>query len=110
MAKYSPLGKEKMVLEFKTLELSIKDYCKLRNVSDSALRKWIIAYEANGLEGLVDDEELRLLLKHVKANPKDQLREIITLRIENERLKKGYQVKGDGNKKEFVIIKGKNSK
>ncbi len=110
MAKFTPLEKEKMVLEFKSLNLKVKDYCNKRHISDSSLRKWIAAYDANGLEGLVEDEELRQLLKHTKTDPKDQLREIITLRIENERLKKGYQVKGGGSKKEFVTIKGKNSK
>ena len=110
MAKFSPLEKEKMVLEFKALDIKVKDYCKRRNISETSLRKWITAYDVNGLEGLVEDEELRQLLKHTKANPKDQLREIVTLRIENERLKKGYQVKGGGSKKEFVTIKDKNSK
>lgn len=110
MGKFSPLEKEKIVLEFKSLDIKVKDYCKRRGISESSLRKWVAAYDDNGLEGLVEDEELRQLLRHAKANPQDQLREIITLRIENERLKKGYQVKGGGNKKEFVTIKGKNLK
>ena len=99
-----------MILEFKALDIKVKDYCKRRNISESSLRKWITAYDVNGLEGLVEDEELRQLLKHAKANPKDQLREIITLRIENERLKKGYTVKGVGARKEFVTTFDKNTK
>ena len=36
--------------------------------------------------------------------------ENMKLRIENERLKKGYSVKGVGQRKEYVIINKKNSK
>lgn len=36
--------------------------------------------------------------------------ELMKTRIELERAKKGYEVKGDGHKKEFVPINNKNSK
>ena len=36
--------------------------------------------------------------------------QLVKLEIENERLKKGYQVKGVGANKEFVSLKGANTK
>jgi hypothetical protein len=35
---------------------------------------------------------------------------VAKLEIENERLKKGYQVKGAGANKEYVTIQGKNTR
>ena len=50
---------------------------------------------------------------HTKKNLSELERlelENLKLRIENERLKKGYMVKGVGANKEFVTFKDKNTK
>jgi transposase-like protein len=107
MAKYDPITKEKYVLAFrKQNKLTVAKFADKIRVSTYALSKWIKLYDAFGFEGLTDGFASSTL-----ADTKEALkRQVILLRIENERLKKGYSVKGGGKKKEFMPIKGKNSK
>jgi transposase len=85
------------------------------NISNGMLYKWIKDYKTNG--------EVALENRRKPGNPlsKYQRRKylsyteqleytIMKQKIEIERLKKGYQVKGDGANKEFVSIKDVNSK
>ena len=50
-------------------------------------------------------------LEAYEAMSKDELiQELVKARIAEARLKKGYEVKGDGRNKEFISLSSKNSK
>ena len=74
--------------------------------------KWVQKYRESGIDGLKNNSG-----KNSIGRPKGKLsqleklqKEILELRIENERLKKGYFVKGDGARKEYVTSLEKNTK
>lgn len=107
MAKYTALEKELLVLKYKKSNVKISNFCSFHNVSVAALKKWILIYDEFGIEGF--DKEY--FSKLVGKNSQEVLvRENLRLRIENERLKKGYAVRLNGEKKEFVTLKDPNSK
>ena len=92
MSKHlNPLEKEFLVKKFKsnpTIKLS--DFCLANDISDSAMRKWIKQYEEGGIEGLAraDAEFVNLLPEGIDRREESYKKEILKLRIENERLKK----------------------
>ena len=106
----TPEEKEKIILEYINDKRSFSELGSKYSTSRNVIRKWYYSYTKNGLEGLksgtgkktggnkgqgkrkLKTEEERLQLKIKK------------LEIENARLKKGYQVKGVGAKKEYVTI------
>ncbi|MDO5440857.1 MAG: hypothetical protein Q4F12_04900 [Erysipelotrichaceae bacterium] len=51
-----------------------------------------------------------MINKYDNLSKIDLIKELLTKDIEIERLKKGYQVKGVGAKKEYVTLKGQNTK
>ena len=79
---------------------------------------WITKYKTNGLEGLKSNtgkankshKHMGLHLRKPKNKIEELELEIMKKDIEIARLKKGYNVKGVGQKKEFVITLGKNIK
>ena len=79
----------------------------------SAFKKWLKQYEEDGIEGLAraDKTTLEVLPEGIDRTEEAYKREILKLRIENERLKKNYmlQTKEDGTQ-EFIHLKPKNSK
>ena len=94
-------------------EISITQQAKKYEISDENIIKWIRRYKENGIDGLIN--------KNKPGNPlakyynRKQLTEIekleyenMKLRIENERLKKGYIVKGDGTALMCKQLKNKN--
>ena len=108
----TPKEKEKIIKEYLKSGLGYRVIARKHNISDSVLRKWIKAYNEKGLDGLVSNTG-----KKATGRPKailnqiEQLqKEILELRIENERLKKGYFVKGDGAIKEYVTSLEKSTK
>ena len=79
------------------------------------LNKWLKKYLENGEEGLKNQKKPgNALSKYsMKKNLTEYERleyENMKLRIENERLKKGYLVKGDGQIVVFNGLKDKNLK
>lgn len=112
----TPEEKEKIILEYINDKRSFSELGSKYSTSRNVIRKWYYSYTENGLEGLksgtgkktggnkgqgkrkLKTEEERLQLKIKK------------LEIENARLKKGYQVKGVGAKKEYVTIFDVNTK
>lgn len=114
----SPEEKESIVLELINGEESSYSISRKYGVSRSLLWTWVETYRNEGIRGF----SLKVG-KHKKGNPyaalhtKKNLTEIERLRlelakkeVECERLKKGYSVKGVGQRKEYVIINKKNSK
>ena len=85
------------------------------NISNGMLNNWLKKYYEFGEDGLENSRKKPCLLKHyAKSKNLSDLEKLeyenLKLRIENERLKKGYLVEGDGPNKKFISIKNKNSK
>ena len=91
------------------------------DICESVLHRWMRKYRENGFDGLKSQTGKA---KHPgKGNPYSGLQnkkhktkeeelelENLKLKVEVARLKKGYQVKGVGSKKEYVTIKDLNTK
>ena len=80
------------------------------------LKGWVTRYR-NGGEGALNPEKLRtgnhFSALHTSKSLTENERLLLLvekLQIENERLKKGYMVKGHGASKEFVTLKDLNSR
>lgn len=110
----NPLEKELLIRRFKgNPRIKINDFCIANDVSEAAFRKWMKLYEAEGIEGLArnDSEFKDVLPDGANKTMEGYKREIMKLRIENERLKKNYavQMKTDGEL-EYVRLKPKSLK
>ena len=82
--------------------MSSKKVAKEEDISDGMLRGWIIKYLNEGENALINKKKpgnpLSKFSSRKKLSEMEQLQyENMKLRIENERLKKGYLVKGDGS-------------
>ena len=76
-----------VLLNCKSTEQVAKEY----DISGGMLRNWIIKYNQYGEDSLINQKKPgNPLMKYFQY-------ENMKLRIENERLKKGYLVKGDGS-------------
>jgi transposase len=117
-AMRTPEEKEKLINAYFESNLSKDNYASQNGVYGSLFRKWFKKYEKNGIEGLKSQTgKLGSGNIYAALHTGKRLSEIDRLRLENmkkdieiARLKKGYYVKGVGSKKEFVPIKGKNTK
>ncbi len=93
----------KVVLEGK----SSREVSREENVDSGTVRKWTRIYLSEGEPGLTNKRKPgNPLTKYQRRNELSELEKLeyenMKLRIENERLKKGYIVKGDGS---VVIFK-----
>ena len=86
---------------------SLNDIARDENLSPGMVANWCKAYRDNGIDGLKPKRKgnpfNKLLSKSLTKEQRLEL-ENLKLRIDNERLKKGYQVKGGGVNKEYVIL------
>jgi len=109
----NPLEKEFLIRSYKSnARIKLGDFCFANNVSDGAFKKWLEQYNEGGLEGLAraDAEIGAVLPEGVDRTEESYKREILKLRIENERLKKNYMVQTNENgEQEFVRLKAKNT-
>lgn len=115
MSKHlNPLEKEFLIKKFKTNHtVKLSEFCEANGVSDTAMRKWIKQYETDGIEGLAraDAEIKGILPEGIDRTEEAYKKEILKLRIENERLKKNYTVRmNEAGEQEYVRLKPKNSK
>ena len=114
----SPEEKEQLVLEWQTTNIGMQTFAVSKGLAPRPFMRWVHAYEEQGIDGLKSKTG-----KCGSGNPyaalhlKKNLTEVERLRIELakkevecERLKKGYSVKGVGQRKEYVTISKKNSK
>lgn len=90
---------------------------KKYKLSEGLLSTWIKTYLENGEEAFNKNyskggnNPLVKFQKKKELTKEEQLEfEILKLRIENERLKKGYLVEGVGQEKEYITLNKKNSK
>lgn len=109
----NPLEKEFLIRQFKgNPRIKIGDFCEANHISVGSLQKWIKQYDEGGLEGLAraDAQVKEVLPEGIDRTEEAYKREILRLRIENERLKKNYtvQTNEDGEQK-YVRLKPKNS-
>ena len=115
MSKHlNPLEKEFLIRQYKSNpRIKLSDFCDANHVSDSAFKKWLKQYEESGLEGLAraDAEIGDVLPEGIDRTEEAYKREILRLRIENERLKKNYTVRtNETGEQEYVRLKPKNMK
>ena len=109
----NPLEKEFLVKTYKTkVDVKLSDFCDMNDVSVTAMRNWIKQYDGGGLEGLSRKSEFGAVLPEgIDRTEENYKREILKLRIENERLKKNYTVrKTDDGQTVFIRLRAKNSK
>lgn len=87
---------------------STQEVARKNDISGGLLRNWIIKYNQNGEQALINKKKpgnpmaKYYATKKFKSREEELEYENMRLRIENERLKKGYLVKGDGS---IVIFK-----
>lgn len=115
MAKHlNPLEKEFLIRKYKeNLRVKLPDFCRVNNVSDAAFRRWLKQYEEGGLEGLAraDAKIQEILPEGFDRTEESYKREIMRLRIENERLKKNYTVQtNEAGEREYVRLREKSLK
>lgn len=115
MARHlNPLEKEFLIRRYRSnRRISIKDFCVINGVTEASLKKWMRQYDEVGLEGLAraDAEVKEVLPEGVDRTEESYKREILKLRIENERLKKNYAVQtNEDGEREYVRLKRKSSK
>ena len=112
--KYSYEFKLKVVKEYLIEHSSLLDLEKEYGVVHSVIIQWVKLYNEGLLEtGRIHNRGNKFAALHTsKSLTKEERLELenIKLRIENERLKKGYLVKGGGVNKEYVSILDVNMK
>ena len=108
----TPEEKEKLVLEYLKSGIGYRVFANQHGIAHEPFRLWIKKYNEFGIVGLKSNTGKNSTGRpKVRLNQIEQLQnEILKLRIENERLKKGYLVKGDGARKEYVTSLEKNTK
>ena len=106
----------KYVLMCEEEHIPVRTIVREEGISRGTLREWIRRYRSGGEEAL-NPEKLHpgnhSSALHTSKSLSENERLILLvekLQIENERLKKGYTVKGVGADKEFVTTKDLNSK
>lgn len=114
MAKHlNPLEKEFLLHRYKSGRSTSKEFAAANNITEQSLKKWLKQYEEGGLEGLARaDADIRSVIPDgFDRTEESYKREILRLRIENERLKKSYavQMNSDG-RMQYVRLKEKTSK
>ena len=112
---WTPEQKAEIVLKHLNNHISVRTLEKEYHADRSMICKWVKKYIAEGESSFVHKghpgNPFAALHVSKKLSEVERLRLMVAkLEIENERLKKGYLVKGVGAAKEFVTGKGKNLK
>lgn len=108
-----PLQKEILIRRYlSNPKTKLSDFCEANGISDGAFKKWMKQYETQGLEGLsrADAQTGDVLPEGIDRTEENYKREILKLRIENERLKKKYTVKMENGEQVYIPLKRKNTK
>lgn len=108
--------KEKIVLEYLNGRVGYKTVARSHNIHPSRFFIWIKIYREKGIDGLISKTGTKKGgskgqgKKKCKTREEKLERENAKLKIEIERLKKGYYVKGVGQRKEYVSINNRSTK
>ena len=112
--KYSYDFKRKAVEDHELNHLSLTEIYTKYDIKPSVYYRWLKLYREGILkEGRVHNRGNIFSALHTsKSLTKEERLELenLKLRIENERLKKGYQVKGGGVNKEYATLNDVNMK
>ena len=114
----TPEEKEKIIKDLLSGKTSWSETYKKYNLSESVLSHWKYAYLEKGIDGLKSKTRKNSSKSIYKGlhlrKPKNRIEELelelMKKDIEIARLKKGYNVKGVGQEKEFVTTFNKNTK
>lgn len=110
---YTKETKKRIIKE--ALDIGINPTARNNNISPGMVCSWVKAYKNNG-DKIVDNKYKRNnpLSKYINKKDLTHMEKLeyenMKLRIENERLKKGYLVKEDGQIVVFDMKKYKSSK
>lgn len=115
---FSKEEKMNIINDFINNKLGYRECAQKYGISPTSLLHWVMAYRSKGEDGLISQ-----IGKHRGPNkgrpkgsikPRNRIEELekenISLKIQIERLKKGYLTKGVGSRKEFITINNKNIK
>ena len=112
----TPEEKEKIIYDYFNSWKGACEYARLVGIDRRIILEWIKKYSKNGIDGL-KSKTGKCATKGNVGRPKkvfnreEELeRENAKLKIEIERLKKGYYVKGVGQRKEYVSINNRSTK
>ena len=105
--EWTPEEKYKLIEPLLKMEKGAWTYSKEIGINSGQLYNWLKKYRENGMEGLTNKKKpgnpLAKYSKRKKLTKEEQLEyENMRLRIENELLKKGYLMKGDGTIVKFT--------
>jgi transposase-like protein len=110
----TPEEKEKIIDDYFNSGKGVMEFERESGVSRKSLWKWIKIYSSEGINGLrsMTGKITENIGRPKKAKTREEKleRENAKLKIEIERLKKGYYVKGVGQRKEYVSINNKSIK
>ena len=105
---WSAEEKYKIIKPIIDYELTSNEVTRRTGINNGMLSKWVRKYKGNGIKGLENQRKpgnplAKIYSKKNFKNREEELEyENMKLRLENERLKKGYLVKGDGS---IVVFK-----
>ena len=107
---WSAKDKYKVIKPIISMEKSLTQVSKELNISSGMLHRWVEVYKKDGIKGLENKKKPgNPLVKYSRKKSLTELEKLeyenMKLRIENELLKKGYLMKGDGS---LVTLKNKN--
>ena len=112
----TPEEKEKIVNDYLNSGKGACEYERMTGISRKLIFQWIKKYFKNGVDGL-KSKTGKCSKKGITGRPKKAAtreekleRENANLKIEIKRLKKGYYVKGVGQRKEYVSINNRSIK
>ena len=111
----TPEEKERIIKRYLDGETAIKLANEL-DINRGRIYVWLKIYNKNGLEGLKSNTgkfkggNKGIILRKPKNKIEELELEIMKKDMEIARLKKGYNVKGTGQKKEFITTFNKSTK
>ncbi len=108
----SPEERARLVTLFTESDMSVTTFCEKHGLPKTTFYRWLKTYKQNGIEGLTSKNDSVFKSIAPELTSEAELRkEILRLRIENERLKKNYMVRTDPDgKTEYIRLKAKNTK
>ena len=98
---WSAKDKYKIIKSIISMEKSLTQVSRELDISSGMLHRWVEIYKKDGIKGLENKKKPgNPLMKYSRKKSLTELEKLeyenMKLRIENELLKKGYLMKGDG--------------
>ena len=98
---WSAKDKYKVIKPIISMEKSLTQVSRELDISSGMLHRWVEIYKKDGIKGLENKKKPgNPLMKYSRKKSLTELEKLeyenMKLRIENELLKKGYLMKGDG--------------